>query len=571
MWDARTLFDMVRTIADLTGAEGRNMVRTLGSTLAFARRTLAALALASGASCAPATDAPVPKLAAPAKAAPPELPSWCSAVESALDRGATGDFRCLSVPNFLVTGFYGPERNPERSDFVNGCFAGDGEAATRLRMSVRPVGDIGFRWQSEQKLGAGGKLDLGFLGPWAPELSLSSTSTEHVRVDVALADAEVRVLSSVAEILAQHYGDPEGKTDQTALEACIGALCDTGADDGALVYTAKVLAAVPVIHVRGAEGAELRGSVSIARGTASFQVAESQAKSGSFSLRAKEKLNVAALLEPAQPAFERAAACRKVHAARARRELRAGLRELGLRTLAGRSLDAVPESCQKLRGIVAAGGGAFTSNEEASILGSVEAIESSAKELARDKPSAKLCAARVLLEGVLTGPSDDNRIHDVLTDVAQPLHRRLTELANSHALPCAEPVWYRDADKDGYGDKKVTVRASKSPPGHVANSLDCYDGNPEARPGQSRYFAQHRGDGSFDFDCDGKASEADQIVSGGCKEITLLGYPTHCWADVGWQGGVPACGRQGRWLASCEVQTLSCSVMTEERRTQQCR
>jgi hypothetical protein len=526
--------------------------------VAWARRTFAALALALSGSCGPAVQEPAPKLAASAKAAPPALPSWCSAVESTLGSAATGGFRCLSVPNFLVTGFYGPERNPERSDFVNGCFAGDAEAASRLRMAVRPVGDIGFRWQSEQKLSAGGKLDLGFLGPWAPELAIGSTTTERVKVEVALADAEVRVLSSVAEILAQKYGDPEGKTDQTALEACIDALCDAGGKDGALVYTAKVLAAVPVISVRAAEGSELSGGISVARGTASFQVAESSAKSGGFSLRAKEKLNVAALLEPALPAFERAAACRKVHAARARRELRAGLRELGLRTLAGRSLDAVPESCAKLRTLVSADGGAFTSNEEAAILGSVEAIESSAKQLALAKPNAELCAARVLLEGVLTG-------------VAQPLHRRLTELANSQALPCAEPAWYRDVDKDGYGDKKVSVRASKSPPGHVANSLDCYDANPDARPGQTRFFAQHRGDGSFDYDCDGKPSEAEQIVSGGCKEITLLGYPTHCWADVGWQGGVPACGRQGRWLASCEVQTLSCSAMSEERRTQHCR
>jgi hypothetical protein len=215
--------------------------------------------------------------------------------------------------------------------------------------------------------------------------------------------------------------------------------------------------------------------------------------------------------------------------------------------------------------------GAFTPNEEAAIVGSVEAIESSAKQLALAKPNSDLCSARLLLEGVLTGPSTDNRVHDVLADVAQPLHRRLTELANSHALPCAEPVWFRDSDKDGYGDKKSSVRASRSPPGYVANSLDCYDSNPDARPGQTRFFAQHRGDGSFDYDCDGHASEKEQIISGGCKEITLLGIPTHCWADVGWQGSVPACGKQGRWLADCEIKTLSCSVMKEDRQFQHCR
>ncbi|HMR09066.1 MAG TPA: hypothetical protein PKA88_24970, partial [Polyangiaceae bacterium] len=31
------------------------------------------------------------------------LPSWCSAIEAAA--GQSAEFRCLNVPNFLVTGF----------------------------------------------------------------------------------------------------------------------------------------------------------------------------------------------------------------------------------------------------------------------------------------------------------------------------------------------------------------------------------------------------------------------------------------------------------------------------------
>lgn len=539
---------------------------------------IATLALLAAASCTGSSPVqPRSRGGAPAARSIPELPSWCSSVQTALGPepkaggGRFGGFRCLSLPNFLVTGFYGPERNPERSDFVNGCFGGDENHAARLRMSVRPIGDIGFHYRAEQKLEAGGRLSLGFLGPWAPELRLDDANSDRVQIDVQLADAEVRVLSSVAEILAQKYADPEANGTQAALEECIAALCDGGGDDGPLVYTAKVLAAVPVVSVRSASSGQLRGGVMLARGLASFELAEKNAESGGFVLRAKEKLNVAALLEPALPAFERAAACQKVRATRARRELRSALRELGLRTLAGRSLDGVPDACAKLRSSLSAANGAFSANEESAILGSVEALESSAKQLSRAKPSADLCAARVLLEHVLTGPGEENRVHDVLIDVAQPLHRRLTDLANLHALPCAEPVWYRDADRDGFGDKKSSQRSSRPPPGHVANSLDCYDQNPEARPGQTRYFAQHRGDGSYDYDCDGKAGKQEEIVSGGCEEITLLGIPTHCWADVGWQGQVPECGQKARWLADCEVATLSCSVMKEDRRVQHCR
>ena len=528
-------------------------------------RAVAFVALALCA-CSPAdtATAPTPKAPEPSKVA--ELPSWCSAVESAL--GKRDGFRCLALPNFLVTGFYGPERNPERSDFVNGCFAGDTERAARLRMAVRPIGDISFRYRAEQKLASGGKLDLGFLGPWAPELGITAANSEQLQIDVELADAEVRVLSSVAEILSQKYAE---NGEHAPLEECIGALCDAGGEDGPLVYTAKVLAAVPVIRIRAASGRRLDAGLKVLSGLAKFEVAESATRGGGFVLRAKEKLNVAALLEPALPAFERAAACGKVRAARARRAVRSGLRELGLRTLAGRSLAEVPESCAELRSLLTRADGAFTSNEASAILGSVEALESSAKQLALAKPTGDLCPTRVLLEHVLTGPADESRVNDLLTDVAQPLHRRLTDLANTHALPCAEPAWYRDADKDGFGDKKSSVRASRPPPGHVANALDCYDGNPEARPGQTRWFAQHRGDGSFDYDCDGKPSRQEEIVSGGCKEITLLGIPTECWADVGWQGGVPDCGQKGRWLRDCQVRTLSCSVMQEDRAVQSCR
>jgi hypothetical protein len=524
--------------------------------------------LSSGFSCgAPSAVGPE---AMPARAASAAAPSWCDSVERVL--GTAGDargFRCLALPNFLVTGFYGPERNPERSDFVNGCFAGDESAASRLRMSVRPVGNLGFRYRAEQELAASGGLDLGFLGPWAPALRLERGSTDRVSIEVELRDAEVRVLASVAEILAQRYDDGG---DSDALEACIAALCNGGASaEDRLVYTAKVLSAVPVIRVGAASGRELRGGVQVARGIGSFELADRSAKSDSFELRAKEKLNVAALLEPALPAFESAAACQRVRSARARRELRMGMRELGLRTLAGRSLDSVAESSAALRDLFVKSAGAFSPHEESVLLACLEAIESAARQLARDKPAAETCSARVLFERVLSAPREASRVHDLLTDVAQPLHRRLTELANQHALPCAEPVWYRDADRDGYGDKKVSVRASRQPAGHVPNSLDCYDANPDVRPGQVRFFPQQRGDGSFDYDCDGQSSRQEEIVSGGCKEITLLGIPTHCWADAGWHGAVPECGQQGRWLKDCEVKLLSCSVMNEERVVQHCR
>lgn len=481
----------------------------------------------------------------------------------------TGDgFRCLPVPNFLLTGFFGPEHNPERSDFENACFGGNADAASRLRMSVRPAASLHFELHAEQKTGIGGKLDLGFLGPWAPELSGSVESGTQVSIDVALDDAEIRVLSSVAEILGQQYGDTdEGSPVQQSLESCIASICAEGDSDGQLLYTAKVLAAAPVIRVESHE--KKAKSFALAAGVTRFALDDKSSKDGVLVLRAKEKLNVAALLEAARPAFERAKTCEKVTRARARRRVLTGLREIGLGTLAGRALADVPGRAGELRKDVT--NGAFSDNERTALIETLDAIEGAARQLSKPKPNAQLCATRGTVETVLSSSGDGSSVHALIADLMQPLHRRLTDMANDSSLPCAEPLWYRDLDRDGYGDRRAAVRAAAQPPGYVANGLDCYDQNPEVYPGQRNYFAQHRGDQSFDYDCDGRSTKQDDVVSEGCRAVTTLGIPTKCWADVGWQGKAPDCGGQGKWLAACEASTLSCSPTNEPRRVQECR
>ncbi|GMV11809.1 MAG: hypothetical protein HS104_37715 [Polyangiaceae bacterium] len=525
------------------------------------RRILGILIAVSA--CATGANGPAPRPGAP----PPEpAPGWCSAVDAVLTGKETRGLRCLSVPNFLVTGFFGPEENPERSDFVNACFAGEGDAATRLRMNVRPVGDLGFRHASRQKLARSGGLDLGFLGPWAPKLRVGASDATELDVEVVLEDAEMRVLPSVAEILGQELAAaPEGSPRGQSLEACIGSVC-SGREK--LVYTAKVLAAVPVITLTSKS--ERARSLSISQAATGFELDEKKSTRSTLTLRAKEKLNIAALVEPAGAAFESAGTCLRARATLARREVLSGLRDIGLRTLSGRALEDIPKLAAPLRSTAERTNGAFSENERSTLVQSIEAIEGAARQLALAKPNNSLCANRSLAATVLTGSSPDNSFRSALVDVLSPVHERLTELANDNALPCADPVWYRDLDRDGYGDRGVSARASKQPPGYVANALDCYDQNPEAHPGQTRYYEQHRGDGSFDFDCDGKASKKEELSSGGCRSSTILGIPTKCWADAGWKGASPGCGEQGRWLAECEISTLSCEPSQEQRTVQTC-
>ncbi len=65
---------------------------------------------------------------------------------------------------------------------------------------------------------------------------------------------------------------------------------------------------------------------------------------------------------------------------------------------------------------------------------------------------------------------------------------------------------------------------------------DCYDANPAAYPGSTEWYAVDRGDGSFDYDCDGRATPR------WTRDRTCR---LPCSTDVGWTGsGVPSCGEE---------------------------
>jgi hypothetical protein len=70
--------------------------------------------------------------------------------------------------------------------------------------------------------------------------------------------------------------------------------------------------------------------------------------------------------------------------------------------------------------------------------------------------------------------------------------------------------------------------------------VDCYDRNADARPGQTSYFQSHRGDGSYDYNCDG-IEEKDQTwydySRGLCDIDTISCYNTHEIRET------PACGQ----------------------------
>ncbi len=128
-------------------------------------------------------------------------------------------------------------------------------------------------------------------------------------------------------------------------------------------------------------------------------------------------------------------------------------------------------------------------------------------------------------------------------------------------------TWYRDQDGDGFGDASAVRRAATQPPRYVARAGDCFDRNPQVKPQQRASFASHRGDGSFDYDCDGRAVLVWTAVR---QEGTFPNCdPTK---RLGWEPPVPKCGQTGRWLIDSDVRAFPPQCRQEyATRTQKCR
>ena len=103
--------------------------------------------------------------------------------------------------------------------------------------------------------------------------------------------------------------------------------------------------------------------------------------------------------------------------------------------------------------------------------------------------------------------------------------------------------FYPDRDGDGYGVSGQTVSACAAPQGYAGNRDDCYDSNADAHPGQTAFFDQDRGDGSFDYDCN--RSEDEQYTA------AYQCFPGCFYSADGWDGNVPACGDSGNLATGC--------------------
>lgn len=124
---------------------------------------------------------------------------------------------------------------------------------------------------------------------------------------------------------------------------------------------------------------------------------------------------------------------------------------------------------------------------------------------------------------------------------------------------------FPDTDGDGFGDgTKPLMTCPVAGVDYVKNGDDCYDQNYYARPGQTGFFVPDRGDGSFDYDCDGQ----EQLRASATHDEVCICSDFGCSIDEGWIGPVPTCAATGTWGRA--PGGFSCTAIPE-RRAQACR
>jgi len=118
-----------------------------------------------------------------------------------------------------------------------------------------------------------------------------------------------------------------------------------------------------------------------------------------------------------------------------------------------------------------------------------------------------------------------------------------------NTIDCTD--YYYDFDNDGYGTGLSICACEADGNYRALNDDDCYDFNDDAYPhtGGSYYF-DHRGDGSWDYNCDFLETKIDnRTASWDCDLCGFLN--TDCCWDSGWESGTPDCGEVGDYNTGC--------------------
>jgi hypothetical protein len=136
-----------------------------------------------------------------------------------------------------------------------------------------------------------------------------------------------------------------------------------------------------------------------------------------------------------------------------------------------------------------------------------------------------------------------------------------TSVDEINATGCT--TWYMDYDGDGFGSTLSECRCA--PGGYYTStySNDCYDYNSSANITSTSWYTNNRGDGSFDYNCDG-SQDRRYTAGGGCGS-----WPT-CNVSNGWAGSTPSCGTSAAWVSSCATEVWFTCTENTTPRSQEC-
>ena len=66
------------------------------------------------------------------------------------------------------------------------------------------------------------------------------------------------------------------------------------------------------------------------------------------------------------------------------------------------------------------------------------------------------------------------------------------------------------------------------------------------------YFSYHRGDGSYDYNCNGAQEQEYSGSSSGC-DWDIVYLDCDLTGSEGWSSSTPSCGSSGQWNDSCDA------------------
>lgn len=137
-------------------------------------------------------------------------------------------------------------------------------------------------------------------------------------------------------------------------------------------------------------------------------------------------------------------------------------------------------------------------------------------------------------------------------------------------------LYYKDSDGDDHGTGVSRCQCGpNTTTGWTATvNDDCYDSNADANPDQTLSFYPDRGDGSWDYDCDGLEEKSDNRTALYDCHVEVIVFPPSvtCYYTNGWETAAPACGTTENWSSNCQftLSTLFCSPLTNVPIDQEC-